>query len=83
MNQKEFFTEVLKILEKLHIPYMISGSGGYQKWVIKIYGIKSRMPQNFELFFNTSAIRINLSSVFVYAGVTLWLKLQFFFNVAV
>jgi len=28
VNQKEFFTEVLKILEKLHIPYMISGSVG-------------------------------------------------------
>lgn len=28
MNQKEFFTEVLKILERLHIPYMISGSVG-------------------------------------------------------
>lgn len=28
MNQKEFFTEVLKILERLQIPYMISGSVG-------------------------------------------------------
>ena len=28
MNQQQFFTKVLKTLDKLHIPYMISGSVG-------------------------------------------------------
>lgn len=43
MNQQEFFTKILKILEKLQIPYMISGSVGSM-----IYG-EPRMTNDMDI----------------------------------